>query len=164
VAEMHKRILVQEGPFDVGSETSDLSAASKSTGAVATFIGLVRDINDDESVNGLFLEHYPGMTEKSIDGILDEAAQRWPLQSVTVIHRVGQLEPGDLIVFVGTASEHRQAAFASCEFIMDYLKTKAPFWKKETTSDGNRWLTTRTSDVDAAASWQVVKQTKAEAD
>ncbi len=153
-ADLDIRILIQNEDFDAGDEIRRLHAGSQRAGAIATFVGLVRDINEDDSVSGLFLEHYPGMTEKSIKEIADEADSRWPLQRVTVIHRVGQLAPGDQIVFVGTASEHRQAAFESCEFIMDYLKTRAPFWKKETRTDGDRWLTTRESDFSAAAQWQ----------
>ena len=122
-------------------------------GAVVSFVGYVRDFNDGHDVAGLFLEHYPGMTEKALAAILEEAGQRWPLLGVKVIHRVGQLPPGEPIVFVACASSHRQAAFNACEFIMDYLKTRAPFWKKETTPEGPRWVEGRHSDQEAAGRW-----------
>lgn len=113
----------------------------------------MRDLNDDNDVGLLHLEHYPGMTERELAKILDEAEERWPLIAATVIHRVGDLYPGDDIVFVGTASEHRADAFSSCEFIMDYLETRATFWKKEKTTRGDRWLKTRETDHDAARNW-----------
>ena len=114
----------------------------------------MRDLNLGDQVGGLFLEHYPGMTEKALQDIVDEAQQRWMIQAVRLTHRIGQLYPGDRIVFVGVASAHRQEAFAACEFIMDYLKTRAPFWKKETTPDGDRWVDARESDQEAAKRWR----------
>lgn len=151
---MSPRVLVQEAPFDAGAEIRHLGTASGQTGAIASFVGLVRDINENDQVAGLYLEHYPGMTEKQITGIVDEAAGRWQILAATVIHRVGQLYPSDEIVFVGIGSEHRGDAFHACEFVMDYLKTRATFWKKERTPDGERWLTTRQTDLDAAKTWQ----------
>ncbi|MEX2489420.1 MAG: molybdopterin synthase catalytic subunit MoaE, partial [Pseudomonadales bacterium] len=151
---MVPRIRVQQAPFDTGKELTQLGRASGQVGAIASFIGLVRDINEDDQVAGLYLEHYPGMTEKQIAGIVEEASARWQILSATVIHRVGNLQPSDEIVFVGTASEHRHDAFQASEFIMDFLKTRATFWKKERTPDGERWLTTRQQDVDAVKTWE----------
>ncbi len=147
------RILVQESPFDVGQEYESLRRASLQVGAIVTFVGTVRDINEDETVTALHLEHYPGMTEKELGKIVDEAAERWNILEATVIHRVGDLAPGDEIVFVGVASRHRGDAFHSSEFIMDYLKTRATFWKKEKTTQGDRWLDMRDSDRVAADNW-----------
>ena len=149
-----RHILVQESPFSVADEYDRLKSASLAVGAVATFVGTVRDLNDGDAVSGLRLEHYPGMTEKEIEKILIEAEQRWDVIAATVIHRVGDLLPGDDIVYTGIASQHRGDAFAACEFVMDFLKTRATFWKKETTPEGDRWLTTRASDVQAAQSWK----------
>ncbi|MCB1693798.1 MAG: molybdopterin synthase catalytic subunit MoaE [Pseudomonadales bacterium] len=146
--------MVDEARFDVAVETARLREASRQVGAITTFLGVVRDINEDASVSALFLEHYPGMTERQIHDILDEARARWDVIAATVIHRVGQLEPTDEIVYVGVASQHRGDAFDACEFIIDYLKTRATFWKKERTDDGERWLVTRESDVCAAESWK----------
>ena len=151
---MESRILVREAPFDQQAEYELLRGSDSSVGAIVTFVGRVRDINDDDTVEALHLEHYPGMTEKELAGILHEAAERWPIISATVIHRVGDLVPGDEIVFVGIASRHRGDAFRACEFVMDFLKTRATFWKKEKTDLGDRWLTTRQSDVEAARSWR----------
>jgi molybdopterin synthase catalytic subunit len=123
-------------------------------GAVAAFIGTVRDVNADASVSSMTLEHYPGMTEKALDAIVAEAKARWNILQALVIHRVGPLKPADQIVLVGVTSAHRGEAFAACEFIMDYLKTRAPFWKKEETASGTRWVEARASDDDAAARWQ----------
>ncbi|MBT4161349.1 MAG: molybdopterin synthase catalytic subunit MoaE [Gammaproteobacteria bacterium] len=150
---MHK-VLVQEPPFSQDDEYRHLKSASLNVGGVATFVGTVRDINENDEVSALRLEHYPGMTEKEIHKILDEAAERWDVIAATVIHRIGDLHPGDEIVFAGVASQHRGDAFRACEFIMDFLKTRATFWKKESTADGDRWLTTRQSDVEAAATWE----------
>lgn len=152
-----KKIQVQEALFNVGEEISWLRTSSQQVGGIATFLGVVRDINEDDSVSGLYLEHYPGMTESQIEKIIDEAGKRWEVITVTVIHRIGELLPNDEIVFVGVGTTHRGDAFAACEFIMDYLKTKATFWKKEQTVDGSRWLTTRPSDVKAAERWQSSK-------
>ena len=147
-------VRVQEGAFDAGAELNALHAANLGIGAVLGFVGYVRDFNDGQDVSGLFLEHYPGMTEKALAAIVAEAEQRWPLLRVEVLHRVGALQPGEPIVFVGTASAHRQAAFDAGNFIMDYLKTRAPFWKKETGSDGEHWVEGRASDQTAAARWR----------
>lgn len=122
-------------------------------GGIVTFTGLVRDMNLGDTVGGLFLEHYAGMTEKALQVIIDEAHTRWNITAVRIIHRVGQLYPGDRIVFVGVAGAHRKEAFEACQFVMDYLKTKAPFWKKETTTTGQRWVEERASDIDAAKRW-----------
>lgn len=150
---MSQYISIQTDDFDAGAEIASLRAASAETGAIATFVGVVSDNNDGIHVTALQLEHYPGMTEKSIATIIEEAQQRWPLLGVRVIHRVGNLAVRDQIVFVGVSSRHRGAAFAACEFIMDFLKTRAPFWKKEATSNGSRWVDARASDDDAAQRW-----------
>ncbi|MFT3758012.1 molybdopterin synthase catalytic subunit MoaE [Thauera sp.] len=150
---MHTHISVQEADFDPGAEIEALSAGRKDVGAMANFVGLVRDANDGSGVSAMTLEHYPGMTEKALGEIVEQAAQRWVLLGVRVIHRTGRLEPGDRIVFVGVASAHRGDAFAACEFIMDYLKTRAPFWKREQTPAGARWVEARDSDDSAAARW-----------
>jgi molybdopterin synthase catalytic subunit len=147
------KIQVQESDFDPGAEIAALHAGQPKVGAVASFVGLVRDLNEGDSVASLTLEHYPAMTEKSLRAIVDEAMGRWQLLDVTVIHRVGRLQPLERIVFVGVASLHRGEAFAACEFIMDYLKTRAPFWKKEGTPEGERWVEARQSDDDAAGRW-----------
>jgi molybdopterin synthase catalytic subunit len=146
-------IRVQAAPFDPGAELNAMHRQQLGIGAVVSFVGYVRDFNDGHEVAGLFLEHYPGMTEKALAAILEEAGQRWPLLGAEVIHRVGDLPPGEPIVFVACASAHRQAAFNACEFIMDYLKTRAPFWKKETTPQGPRWVEGRHSDQAAAGRW-----------
>ena len=149
-------VSVQEADFDVGAETAALSAGRLDVGAVATFVGLVRAdklSGAGSEVSAMTLEHYPGMTEKSLEAILAEAGVRWQLQGVRVIHRFGRLLPGDRIVFVGVASAHRGDAFAACEFIMDYLKTRAPFWKKEDTPEGGHWVDAREADDSAAARW-----------
>ena len=150
-------IAVQQEDFDLGIQARHLRDIASNVGAVCTFTGLVREFQQDAgdcSVNELFLEHYPGMTERSLADIIDQAFERWPLLGCRVIHRVGALQPGDQIVFVGTASEHRQAAFESAQFVMDYLKTRAPFWKKEVTDEGDRWVDARVADDAAAGRWQ----------
>jgi molybdopterin synthase catalytic subunit len=146
-------IRVQSAVFDPGAELNALHAANTGVGAVVGFVGYVRDFNDGLDVRGMFLEHYPGMTEKALAKIVVEAEQRWPLLKVEVLHRIGALEPGEPIVFVGVASAHRQAAFEACDFVMDYLKTRAAFWKKEDTVDGPRWVEGRDSDKAAARRW-----------
>ena len=149
-------VSVQEADFDVGAEIAALSAGRADVGAVASFVGLVRaDKLSGEGceVSAMTLEHYPGMTEKSLEAIIAEANGRWSLLGVRVIHRFGRLVPGDRIVFVGVASSHRGDAFAACEFVMDYLKTRAPFWKKEDTPEGGRWVDAREADDSAAARW-----------
>ena len=147
-------IRVQAEPFDPGAELNALHQANAGVGAVASFVGYVRDFNDGLEVRGMFLEHYPGMTEKALAKITFEAAQRWPLLKLQVLHRIGDLQPGEPIVFVGVASAHRQAAFEACEFVMDYLKTRAPFWKREATPEGDRWVESRDSDHQSAARWE----------
>jgi molybdopterin synthase catalytic subunit len=147
-------VRVQTADFDVARELAALRAGDPKVGAVAAFIGTVRDVNDGSTVAGLSLEHYPGMTEKALTAIVDEAKGRWDIVDALVVHRVGPLAPADQIVLVGVTSAHRGQAFAACEFIMDYLKTRAPFWKKETTPDGTHWVDARASDDDAAARWR----------
>lgn len=147
-------VSIQQADFDAGAEISQLRAISRSVGAVASFVGVVSDMNEGADVSSLTLEHYPGMTEKTIADIIAQAKQRWPLLSVKVIHRIGELRSTDQIVFVGVASRHRGAAFSACEFIMDLLKTQAAFWKKEKTSEGDRWVDARSSDDNAAARWR----------
>jgi molybdopterin synthase catalytic subunit len=147
-------IRVQVEPFDPGVEVNALHAANLGIGAVVSFIGYVRDFNAGREVGGMFLEHFPGMTEKSLAKIAVEAEQRWPLLNLQVIHRIGRLEPGEPIVFVGTTSAHREAAFEACAFVMDYLKTRAPFWKKEDTAEGCCWVEGRQSDQSAAERWR----------
>jgi molybdopterin synthase catalytic subunit len=146
-------VRVQTGDFDVAREIAALRAGDPRVGAVAAFIGLVRDINDTAPVSTLTLEHYPGMTEKALARIVDEAKSRWSVYDALVVHRVGELKPTDQIVLVVVTGAHRGEAFAACEFIMDYLKTRAPFWKKEQTPAGERWVEARASDDDAAARW-----------
>ncbi|MDE9554373.1 molybdopterin synthase catalytic subunit MoaE [Xenorhabdus bovienii] len=146
------RVCVQREIFNVGDEYQWLSQCDDD-GAVVTFTGKVRNHNLGDSVKALTLEHYPGMTEKMLQAIIDEASQRWPLQRISVIHRIGALYPGEEIVFVGVTSAHRSMAFAAVEFIMDYLKTRAPFWKKESLVEGERWVATRESDHEAAGRW-----------
>ncbi|MGE8098374.1 molybdopterin synthase catalytic subunit MoaE [Pseudomonas fluorescens] len=147
-------VQVQTEIFNLNELNSHLHAEDPGVGAVATFVGYVRDINQGEKVSSLFLEHYPGMTERSLQRIVDQANERWPLQRVNIVHRVGLLNVGDPIVFVGVASEHRQAAFDACAFLMDYLKTRAPFWKREETGSGDRWVCGRESDQLAARRWE----------
>ncbi|MDU5782497.1 MAG: molybdopterin synthase catalytic subunit MoaE [Pantoea sp.] len=149
---MVTQIRVGSAPFSMADEYAWLSA-SDADGAVVTFTGKVRNHNLGDSVAALTLEHYPGMTEKALHEIVDEARSRWPLQRVSVIHRIGELFPGDEIVFVGVTSAHRGSAFAAAEFIMDYLKTRAPFWKREATDQGDRWVDARDSDHQAAQRW-----------
>lgn len=150
---METRIRVSAAPFSMADEYTWLSACD-SDGAVVTFTGKVRNHNLGDNVSALTLEHYPGMTEKALEAIVAEAQQRWPVQRVTVIHRIGELFPGDEIVMVGVSGAHRGAAFDSAEFIMDYLKTRAPFWKREATAEGERWVDARDSDKQAAGRWQ----------
>ncbi|MEJ2763212.1 molybdopterin synthase catalytic subunit MoaE [Photobacterium sp. MCCC 1A19761] len=146
-------ISVQVEDFSVAEEYARL-AEGNDAGAVVTFVGKVRDFNQGDHVTGLSLEHYPGMTEKALAEIVEQAQSRWPLLQTRVIHRVGDLALGDQIVFVGVTSAHRGAAFQACEFIMDYLKTRAPFWKKEQTPAESRWVDARETDTTAAERWQ----------
>ncbi len=147
-------VRVQTGDFDVAHELSALRDGDSRVGAVAAFIGTVRDVGESARIEAMTLEHYPGMTERALAAIVDEAKSRWDIVDVLVIHRVGELKPADQIVLVGVTSAHRGEAFAACEFIMDYLKTRAPFWKKEHTPAGVRWVDARASDDEAAARWQ----------
>jgi molybdopterin synthase catalytic subunit len=151
-------IRVQTEDFDIAREIAALRATNPKVGAVASFIGTVRDVNDGSAVATLTLEHYPGMTEKALAGIVAEARSRWRIIDVTVIHRVGELKPLDQIVLVVVVGEHRGDAFAACEFLMDYLKTRAPFWKKEQTPAGSRWVDARGSDDIAAERWAKPKR------
>jgi molybdopterin synthase catalytic subunit len=146
-------VRVQIEDFDVGAEIARLRADDKSVGAIAAFIGTVRDINDNATVSGLTLEHYPGMTEAALEAIVDEAKRRFDIRDALVVHRVGALAPGDQIVLVVVTSAHRGMAFEACAFAMDILKTRAPFWKKERLPDGERWVEARVSDDEAAQRW-----------
>ena len=148
------KISVQAADFDVGAESAALRSGNAKIGAIASFVGLVRDINEGSGVSALTLEHYPGMTEKALAAIVGQAAARWEVLDCTVIHRVGELNPADQIVLVVVASGHRGDAFAACAFIMDHLKTGAPFWKKEQTPQGERWLDSRDGDEIAVLRWQ----------
>lgn len=145
---------VGKADFDAGAEYRRLVAEAGDAGAVVTFVGLVREMAEANAISELYLQHYAGLTEQLIGEILDEARQRWALQAIRVIHRVGHLQPSDQIVFVGVASEHRGEAFAACEFIMDYLKTRAAFWKKETDASGSRWVESRRADHERAERWK----------
>ena len=147
-------VRVQEADFDLGAELAALRADDPRVGALASFVGLVRDLNDGASVSEMTLEHYPGMTEKALEEIVAEAKVRWDIYGALVIHRVGPLKPCEQIVLVAVTSAHRGEAFAACEFIMDYLKTRAPFWKREATPEGARWVDARDTDDTAATRWQ----------
>lgn len=147
-------IRIQEGDFNLSAEIAALRKGDPRVGAVVTFLGTVRDMNDGSSVKGMTLEHYPGMTEKALQDILDQAKARWDIYQSLVIHRVGSLLPEDQIVMVAVTSAHRGEAFAACEFIMDYLKTAAPFWKKEDTPEGGRWVDARVTDETAMSRWE----------
>lgn len=149
-------IRVQTQDFDLGAEVAQLRADDLRIGAVACFVGTVRDMNDGASVSEMELEHYPGMTEKALEDIVAAAKARWDVYETLVIHRVGLLKPLDQIVLVAVTSAHRGEAFAACEFIMDYLKTQAPFWKKEQTPIGARWVDAKVSDDKALAKWGIV--------
>jgi molybdopterin synthase catalytic subunit len=146
-------IRVQEKDFDISAEIAALRKGDPRIGAVVSFLGTVRDMNDGSQVQGMTLEHYPGMTEKALQAILDQAKTRWDIYQTLVIHRVGSLLPEDQIVLVAVTSAHRGEAFSACEFIMDYLKTAAPFWKKEDTPQGARWVDARATDDAAMARW-----------
>jgi molybdopterin synthase catalytic subunit len=148
------RIRVQIEDFDVGRELDALTRGRRDVGGLASFVGLVRDANDGHEIHGMTLEHYPGMTEKALEDICAQAQARWDILDTVVIHRVGSLGPGDRIVLVAVASAHRGDAFEACEFIIDYLKTRAPFWKREDTPGGARWVESRSSDDAAAERWK----------
>jgi molybdopterin synthase catalytic subunit len=154
-------VRIQTADFDAGAEIAALRRGNPKVGAVASFIGVCRDANDGDAVSKMTLEHYPGMTEKALEKIVAEAKGRWNVMDVLVVHRVGELKPTDQIVLVVVAGSHRGEAFAACEFIMDYLKTKAPFWKKEQTPEGTRWVEARTSDDEAAQRWEPPKSSAA---
>jgi len=150
-----KLIRIQQEDFDASTLLTELRSDRSDIGASVTFIGYVRDLNLDDDVKAMRLEHYPGMTEKALEEIIDEAGSRWKLSGTSVIHRVGELQPADQIVLVAVTSAHRGDAFAACEFIMDFLKTRAPFWKKELLQDGSsRWVEARASDDEAAGRWK----------
>ncbi|QFU76030.1 molybdopterin synthase catalytic subunit MoaE [Halioglobus maricola] len=148
---LHTAVQVED--FDVDQLQSRLLQGGCEEGAVATFTGYVRSTNVERDVYSMELEHYPGMTEKCIDTILAQACKRWPVLAATVVHRVGKLKPGEKIVWVGVSSSHREASFAACEFVMDYLKTRAPFWKRELGPEGARWVEARSSDDQRASRW-----------
>lgn len=150
---MPSSIRVQVEDFDIAQEIAGLRAQSKSIGAIASFIGLMRDFSDGDTVAKMALEHYEGMTERALGNIIKSARERWQVDEIVIIHRIGDFRPGDQIVLVIVAAAHRGAAFSACEFVMDYLKTQAPFWKKETTSEGERWVEARASDADASKRW-----------
>ena len=158
---MGARVVIQAQDFDVGVEIAALRAQDKRVGAICSFIGTVRDRNDGLSVSTMELEHYPGMTEKSIEHMIDQAFQRFDIYAARVIHRVGLLQPLDQIVFVAVTSAHRGESFQACEFLMDYLKTQAPFWKKEQTPEGARWVDARVSDDAALARWGIASDNTA---
>jgi molybdopterin synthase catalytic subunit len=151
-------VRVQQEDFDVSRELASLRAGNRSVGAVVAFIGTVRDVNENAAVATMTLEHYPGMTEKALVAIIDTAKSRWDIIDALIIHRVGALAPSDQIVLVGVSGAHRGEAFAACEFIIDYLKTRAPLWKKEDTAEGARWVEARATDDAAAARWQVPRE------
>jgi molybdopterin synthase catalytic subunit len=147
------RVTIQTNDFDLSTEVAALRADDPGVGAIVSFVGTVRDVSEGQGVSAMELEHYPGMTEKSIEAMVDAAFARFDMRAARVIHRVGPLKPQDQIVLVAVTSKHRGQAFQACEFLMDYLKTQAPFWKKETTPEGARWVDARSSDDDALARW-----------
>jgi len=149
------RVTVQTQDFDLSTEVAALRALDPGVGAIASFVGTVRDRNDGLGVSAMELEHYPGMTEQAIEAMIDEALRRFDIRAARVVHRVGPLQPLDQIVLVAVTSAHRGSAFQACEFLMDYLKTQAPFWKKEHTPDGARWVDARVSDDTALARWGI---------
>jgi len=151
-------IRVQEQDFDIGLEVGKLTDGNTRIGGVCFFVGLVRDFAGDQDVSNLTLEHYPGMTEKQLQDVEAEAQDRWPLEASLIIHRFGKLAAGDNIVMVAAASEHRAAAFEACQFLMDWLKTKAPFWKKESSPDGAQWVAAKADDEAQAERWNTPKK------
>ena len=152
---MAARVSVQQADFDLSAEVAALRAGDGGVGAVVAFVGTVRDRGDGQAISAMELEHYPGMTEAAIEAMVDEAFRRFELRAVRVVHRVGRLEAQDQIVLVAVSSAHRGQAFQGCEFLMDYLKTQAPFWKKEHTAEGARWVDARVADDDALARWGI---------
>ncbi|MED5621724.1 molybdopterin synthase catalytic subunit MoaE [Ideonella sp. BN130291] len=149
------RVSIQAEDFDLGQEVQQLRQGDAGVGAVASFVGTVRDRSDGQGVSTMELEHYPGMTERAIETMVDDAFQRFDIRAARVIHRIGALQPGDQIVLVAVSSAHRGQAFQACEFLMDYLKTQAPFWKKEHTPEGARWVDARVSDDQALQRWGI---------
>ncbi|MDG1851349.1 MAG: molybdopterin synthase catalytic subunit MoaE [Gammaproteobacteria bacterium] len=147
------KISIQQDDFDIAEESRLLRESNSNTGAIVTFSGLVRDLDNERKVESLILEHYPGMTESSLEKIIAQAQGRWSILDVTVIHRIGELQAGEQIVFVAVASLHRGEAFSACEFIMDFLKTRAPFWKKCRDENGESWVEAKSTDEDARARW-----------
>ena len=152
---MRLSVSIQVEDFDVSQELAQLRANDARVGAVCSFVGTVRERNSDNAISSMELEHYPGMTEKSITSMMEEAAKRFDIYGARVIHRIGLLHPQDQIVLVAVTSDHRRSSFQACEFLMDYLKTQAPFWKKEVTPDGSRWVDARESDDVALARWGI---------
>ena len=152
------RVFIQTADFDLAKEVAALRADDKRVGAVCSFVGTVRDRNDGDAIASMELEHYPGMTERAIEAMIDEAMRRFEIRQARVIHRIGLLQPLDQIVLVVVTSAHRRAAFEGCEFLMDYLKTQAPFWKKEETPSGARWVDARSDDDAALARWGIAGQ------
>lgn len=155
-------VRVQQEDFDVGLELARLTDGDHAVGGLCSFVGLVRDMAGDDEIGAMTLEHYPGMTEKALAGIEAEAHARWPLRASLIVHRFGRLEPGERIVLVAAASAHREAAFEACHFLIDWLKTQAPFWKLEETPDGGKWVDARDSDDAAAARWGAAPRRGAE--
>jgi molybdopterin synthase catalytic subunit len=149
------QVRIQAEDFDLSTEVAQLRAADPKVGGIVTFVGTVRDLNEGATVAEMELEHYPGMTEQSINAIIEQARQRWPVYGALVIHRIGPLKPMEQIVLVAVTAAHRGEAFAACEFIIDYLKTEAPFWKKEQTPDGARWVDARVTDEAALQKWSL---------
>ncbi|MBX2831918.1 MAG: molybdopterin synthase catalytic subunit MoaE [Rhodospirillales bacterium] len=147
------RVSVQQDDFDAGAELFALTDGRTDIGAAVSFVGLVRDLHGGDQVSALTLDHYPGMTERELEKIADEASQRWPLDGIRIVHRFGRMLPGERIVLVIALSAHRRAAFEACDFIMDFLKTRAPFWKREETSEGDKWVTAKASDDADADRW-----------
>lgn len=147
-------ISVQSEPFDIAAEQERLYKGQAQVGALVTFVGLMRDVNEGDRISRMTLEHYPGMTEKALTSIAEEAARRWDLHSIRILHRIGELRPEDPIVLVAVTSAHRGEAFRACGLVIDYLKTRAPFWKKEITDQGERWVDARVKDDDAAGRWR----------
>lgn len=148
-------VRVQKDDFDIAREITALRNKSNSIGAIASFIGLMRDFNDNTDILAMSLEYYPGMTERALQNIMKNAKTRWQVEDIVIIHRIGTFKPGDQIVLVIVSAAHRGTAFSACEFIMDYLKTQAPFWKKETTPEGERWVESRASDTHASSRWDL---------
>lgn len=157
-------IRVQSEDFDIGVELDRLAAGNHRIGGIASFIGLVRDMSDGHQVSALTLEHYPGMTEKKLAEIEIEAHRRWPLDASLIVHRYGRLEPGDRVVLVATASPHREAALAACHFLIDWLKTDAPFWKSEDTPKGERWVAAHAEDDAAKERWEGMRERRSATD